>query len=257
MTPYDVAMVCVMVAGMLWGALRGFTWQLASVGSLVLGYAVAFPLSAELAPRFPGEPVVARGLALLVAYAGVAGGVFLAAWLVRLALRRWKFEAFVRHLGMLLGGAAGASLGIVATVMVISIAPQSRPPILTSAAGRLVGRVLREIQPVLPGGVRDVLTPFWEGSAAVAAEDIPPAPAPAEPRRDRPVRVPADVARREPPEPGPGPGYDPGDVGTADPSALRTLFDEGSTRLGRAIVDELRRQADRTDGAHDRDLERR
>jgi uncharacterized membrane protein required for colicin V production len=253
MTPYDVAMVCVMVAGMLWGALRGFTWQLASVGSLVLGYAVAFPLSAELAPRFPGEPVVARGLALLVAYAGVAGGVFLAAWLVRLALRRWKFEAFDRHLGMLLGGAAGASLGIVATVMVISIAPQSRQPILTSASGRLVGRVLREIQPVLPGEVRDVLSPFWADPAAVAAEDVPPAPV--APRRDRSVRVPEDVARREVPEP--GPGDDPGDAGTADPSALRTLFDEGSTRLGRAIVDELRRQAERTDGAHDRDLERR
>ena len=253
MTPYDVAMVCVMVAGMVWGALRGFTWQLASVGSLVLGYAVAFPLSAELAPRFPGEPVVARGLALLVAYAGVAGGVFLAAWLVRLTLRRWKFEAFDRHLGMLLGGAAGASLGIVATVMVISIAPQSRQPILTSASGRVVGRVLREIQPVLPGEVRDVLAPFWEGPAAVAAEDVPPAPV--APRFDRSARVPAEVARREAPEP--GPGYDPAVDGTADPSALRTLFDEGSTRLGRAIVDELRRQADRTDGAHDRDLERR
>src|SRR5215212_6943688 len=105
MTPYDVAMVAVVGAGMLWGALRGITWQLASIASLVLGYAVAFPVSAELAGRFPGEPVVARGLALLVAYAGVAGGVFLVAWLVRSTLRRWKFEAFDRHLGMLLGGA--------------------------------------------------------------------------------------------------------------------------------------------------------
>jgi len=125
MTPYDVAMLGVLVAGMVWGALRGITWQLASIASLVLGYAVAFPLSAELAPRFPGEPVVARGLALLVAYAGVSGGVFLAAWLVRATLRRWKFEAFDRHLGMLLGGAEGVLLGVVATVIVLSVAPQS------------------------------------------------------------------------------------------------------------------------------------
>src|SRR4051794_1035879 len=104
MTPYDAAMAGVIVAGMVWGAWKGVTWQLASIASLVLGYSVSHPLSAQLAPSFPGEPVVARALAMIAVYAGVSCGVFLTAWAVRATLRRMKFEAFDRHLGMILGG---------------------------------------------------------------------------------------------------------------------------------------------------------
>ena len=244
MTPYDVAMLGVVVAGMIWGALRGITWQLASIASLVLGYAVAFPLSAELAPRFPGEPVVQRGLALLVAYAGVAGGVFLAAWLVRESLRRWKFDAFDRHLGMLLGGAEGALLGIVATVIVISVAPQSRQPILMSPSGRLVGRLLEEVQPVLPGEVRDVLAPFWAGPAVARSQAARPALS--LPKWDGEVRPSAaDLDLQRPA------------AGTVEPAPRRSLLEEGSARLGRAIADELRRQAGRADEAYDPDSRRR
>jgi uncharacterized membrane protein required for colicin V production len=255
MTPYDVAMVGVMVAGMIWGALRGITWQLASIASLVLGYAVAFPLSAELAPRFPGEPVVARGLALLVAYAGVAGGVFLAAWVVRESLRRWKFDAFDRHLGMLLGGAEGALLGVVATVIVISVAPQSRQPILMSPSGRLVGRLLEEIQPVLPGEVRDILAPFWAGPAPAGAQAARPVPPP--PKWDRAIRRSAADLELERPEPRDDAPRGVPDDGTADPASLRGLLEEGSARLGRAIADELRRQTDRADQAYDPEPRRR
>ena len=68
MTIYDAAMIGVVIAGMIWGALRGITWQLASMASLVLGYSVAYPLSGQMAHRFPGEPVVApsRGASSLL-----------------------------------------------------------------------------------------------------------------------------------------------------------------------------------------------
>ena len=56
------------------GRLAGVTWQLASIASLVLGYMVSHPLSAQLAPYFPGEPVVARALAMLAVYCAVSGG---------------------------------------------------------------------------------------------------------------------------------------------------------------------------------------
>ncbi len=87
MSPYDLAMIGVVIAGMIWGALRGITWQLASIASLVLGYAISFPMSSQLAPHFPGEPVVARALAMLTLYVAVSGGIFLAAWSIRTILR--------------------------------------------------------------------------------------------------------------------------------------------------------------------------
>jgi uncharacterized membrane protein required for colicin V production len=164
MTPYDFAMVGVVLAGMVWGAIRGITWQVASIASLVLGYAVAFPMSAQLAPHFPGEPVVARGLALLAVYVAVSGGIYLIAWLIRATLRAWKFEAFDRHLGMILGGLEGALLGLVATVVAVSVSASARHSIMTSPSGKVVGAVLNTVQPALPGEVRNVLAKYWDGT---------------------------------------------------------------------------------------------
>ncbi len=161
LTIYDAAIAVAVIGGMIWGAWRGITWQLASITALVVGYVVSYPVSAELAPYLPGEPVVARALGMLIVYAGVALGVFLVAWSIRAALRRWKFEAFDRHLGMVLGGLEGAFLGIVVTVFVVSLAPESRSPILNSPSGRVVSRVLSALRPTLPTEIRDVLRPFW------------------------------------------------------------------------------------------------
>src|SRR4051794_25085610 len=115
MTIYDAAMVGVIIAGMVWGVWRGITWQLASIASLILGYSASRTLSGQVASSFPGEPVVARGLAMMLIYAAVSGGVFLVAWVVRTTLRKLQFEAYDRHLGMILGGLEGALLGLIAT----------------------------------------------------------------------------------------------------------------------------------------------
>lgn len=180
LTIYDAAMAGVVVAGMIWGAWRGVTWQVASIASLVLGYLVAHPASAQLAPHFPGDPVIARALAMLAVYAGVSGLVFLGAWAIRATLRAMKFEAFDRHLGMMLGGVEGALLGVVVTFFVVSLAPATREPIFTSPAGRVVGRVMDALGPVLPSEARDALAPFIaQAKQAVAAgEAVLPVVAP-------------------------------------------------------------------------------
>lgn len=169
LTIYDAVMAGVVVAGMIWGAIRGVTWQLASIASLVLGYMVAHPVSAQLAPHFPGDPVIARSLAMLAVYAAVAGGVFMLAWIVRATLKAVKFEAFDRHLGMLLGGMEGALLGIVGTFFVVSLSPSMREPIFSSPSGQIVGNVMNTLGPILPGEARDALAPFIaEAKQAVA-----------------------------------------------------------------------------------------
>lgn len=222
MTVYDAAMAGVIVAGMVWGAFRGITWQVASIASLVLGYSVSHPLSGQLAPHFPGDPVVARALAMLAVYCAVSGGVFLVAWLIRATLRQLKFEAFDRHLGMVLGGMEGALLGLVITLFVVSLAPQTRDPIFTSPTGKVVGQVMAAVGPILPAEARGVLGPFWSAPGGVADGDgdrdrvplidpLPAAPAPA-----------AAPGRRD---------------AAASPASLRDLIEEGETRLGRAIAD--------------------
>jgi membrane protein required for colicin V production len=223
MTPYDMAMVGVIIAGMIWGAWRGITWQLASILSLGLGYAVAVPVSSQLAPQFPGQPIVARALAMLVLYVAVSAGVFGIAWSIRATLRRWKFEAYDRHLGMLLGGIEGAVLGIVVTVFVVSLAPQSRTPILTSRAGQAVDHTLKLAQPALPNELRTMLQPYWDALERGTPQDVMP---------DWGIAI--DTSEDQP-------GREALPLGAkSDPDLLRSMFDRAGAEAGKAFADQFR-----------------
>lgn len=221
MTTYDAVMAGLVVAGMIWGAIRGITWQVASIASLVLGYVVSFPVSGRIVGYFPGEPVVARGLSMLVVYVAVSGGVYGVAWLIRATLRRLKFEAYDRHLGMLLGGAEGALLGLVGTLFVLSLAPQSRQPIQSSPTGKVVNAILSHVQPVLPREVCRVLAPFWGDE---------PSPATAGIERWRPL-VKADDSRQSP-----GERVLSGKSGPAgDTSDVEQWLEDGKARVSQAV----------------------
>lgn len=176
LTIYDAAMAGVVVAGMVWGSWRGVTWQLASIASLILGYFVSHQMAPGLAPRFGSDPVISRTLAMMAIYAAVSGGVFLVAWIFRAILRKMKFEAFDRHLGMLLGGMEGAILGTVVTFFVVSLSPSSRDPIYSSPSGKLVASVINTLGPSLRAEAGDAFAPFVEESkqAAWTAEKVLP-----------------------------------------------------------------------------------
>jgi len=161
MTAYDAVMIGLIVAGMVWGAVRGMTWQVASIASLALAYLFAHQVSGKLAPYIPGEPLVKRGGSMLAAYVLLSAGVYFVAWPVRASLKKLKFEAYDRPLGMLLGGLEGALLGLVGTLFVVSLAPATRDPIFASHSGRAVARLMDSAGPALPKEVRDVVTPFW------------------------------------------------------------------------------------------------
>jgi len=152
-------------------------------------------------------------------------------------LRKWKFDAFDRHLGMILGGLEGAFLGVVATLFVISLAPRTRETILTSSTGTAVNRDMTAIGLILPGEIRVVLSPFDPPSDPIGPtfERVEAAPIPRT-----------------------GRGRDE----TAEPATLDDFYEEGRSRVGRAVLDtaeqELRRaraQGGRTAGAADEELE--
>jgi membrane protein required for colicin V production len=225
MTLYDALMAGLVVAGMVWGAWRGIIWQVASISSLVLGYAVAHQLSPQMAVHFPGEPVVARAEAMLAVYAGVSGGIFLGAWLVRSTLRKLRFEAFDRHLGMIMGGLEGALLGLVATLFVVSLDEPMRAPIFASPTGQIVSRVMNSVGPVLPSEARDALAPFWNHATTGGT-------------------VAADTGGSE-------------SQGAQSAAELENLIEEGESRLGRAIVETAEKGLQQTGAGNDRAAERR
>ncbi len=239
MAVFDVVMLVVIVAGMIWGALRGITWQLASILSLVLGYAVAFPASAQLAPHFPGQPLVARALAMLVLYVAVSAGVFGIAWSIRATLRRLRFEAYDRHLGMILGGFEGALLVAVITVFVVSLAPQTRTPILTSPSGKALDLALKTIQPALPQEVRGVLEPFWADLEGTSSD--------LEPEEISDTEAESAVVRIEPIEADESLGKTAvnADELKVDRNLIRGTLDRTRSEAARLLADELRNRLSR------------
>jgi len=176
LTIYDAIMAGVVGAGVGWGGWGGGTWQLASIASLILGYVASHQLSPQLASRFGNDPVISRTLAMMAIYAAVSGGVFLVAWVFRAILRKMKFEAFDRHLGMLLGGLEGAILGVAVTFFVVSLAPRTRDPIYSSISGKMVAAFIDAVGPTFKAETGDALAPFVEESrqAAWTAEKVIP-----------------------------------------------------------------------------------
>ena len=217
MTPYDAVMAGMIVLGMIWGAIRGIVWQIASLASLFLGYTVSHMGSSRVSAYFPGDPLVSRSLAMVAIYVGVSGGVFLIAWLIRSTLRAIKFEAFDRYLGMLLGGMEGALLVLVGTLFTVSLAPKLRDPIFQSPSGQVVASLMGSVGPVLPAEARTVLGPFLN-----AAE--PGTVAEAGPKTTLPA--PEALARRAPA------------TSSASPTSLTDLIQEGEDRLSKTIRDE-------------------
>lgn len=226
MTPYDGAMIGVVIAGMIWGAIRGITWQLASIASLVLAYLFSHQVSGYLAPLIPGEPAIRRAGSMLGAYLLVSGAVFFAAWTVRTTLKRMKFEAYDRHLGMLLGGVEGALLGIIGTLFVVSLAPGTREPIFASRAGHLVARVMDAVGPVLPAEVRRVAAPYWD---EINTPDVAKVPQVAD-ADDEPSSSSTRKTRVET---------------SSEESSLQDLARGARSRLGRAMGDAVKSEVER------------
>lgn len=197
MTIYDGVMAALLIAAMIRGAWRGITWQLASIGSLVLGYLFSYPVSALIAPRLPGSPEAARAMSMAAAYVVVSTAVFGVAWMVRNTIRKMKFDAYDRHLGMLLGGVEGVAVGILGTMLVVSVAPATRTPIFTSTSGKVVNAVVSHVGPILPSEVRSALTPYWPKDAAAIAAGEPAPAADADVDEEAPA-VAEQPARRAP-----------------------------------------------------------
>ena len=128
---------------------------------------------------------------------------------------------------MILGGLEGALLGVVATLFVVSLAPRTRETILTSPTGTAVNHLMTALGPILPGEIRDVLSPFDHPSDPIAATV---------------ERVEARPSSRT----GRAPAEDP------EPATLEDFYEEGRSRIGRAVLDtaeqELRRARTRGTG---------
>ena len=75
--PYDWLMLIILVLTTVFGAWKGMAWQVASLASLVLSFAVALRFSPLVAPMFGENAPWNRFLAMLVLYLATGAVIWL------------------------------------------------------------------------------------------------------------------------------------------------------------------------------------
>lgn len=157
---FDVVIVITVLVSSAFGAWKGLAWQAAGVLSLVLGFAVALPLSGPLAFMFGASAPLNRFIAVAVLYALVSLGVYVAALCYRTTIQKWKLEHWDRHLGAVAGAIKGFLLGLVLTYFAVTLSANLREPILRTRAGRVMAHTMSILHPIWPPGVHDIIHPY-------------------------------------------------------------------------------------------------
>ena len=143
--------IVALVAG--FGAWKGFARLAAGVLAPILGFAVGWPLSAEL-------PRLNRGFAFALLYVLITLLVFAAAALARRRIERLNLEGWDKHLGMILGAAQGCVVALALTLLALSASADLRMTVPTTRTGSLMVQVLRDLRPLLSPDASDFLDPW-------------------------------------------------------------------------------------------------
>jgi membrane protein required for colicin V production len=162
---FDLVALIVIAVSAFQGAWRGMASQLAPIASLVVGYLVAIPMSKDLAPWFGTEAPGNRFLAALVMYVAISFAVHMVTGFFRETLAQLRLASFDNHLGFLLGGAKGLVICMLMSFFGIGLSEKSRETILATRTGKLSASVMRQIEPLLPSEVRDLLDGSFEAIA--------------------------------------------------------------------------------------------
>ena len=72
METYDIIMLVVLLSATLFGAWKGFAWQVAATASILLSYFVAYEFRGALAPKLPVDPPLDVFVAMLILYIGTS-----------------------------------------------------------------------------------------------------------------------------------------------------------------------------------------
>jgi membrane protein required for colicin V production len=95
---YDFVMLTVLVGTALFGAIKGFAWQLASIASIVVSYLVAYNFREPLSQSIQADPPWNRFLAMLILFIGTSLVIWVAFRMVSNTIDRLRLKEFDRRL---------------------------------------------------------------------------------------------------------------------------------------------------------------
>lgn len=160
---YDILMIVVLVVATLFGAIKGFAWQLASIASIFASYLVAYRFREPFSESIKADPPWNRFLAMLILYVGTSLVIWVAFRMLSKSIDKMKLKEFDRQIGAAFGLAKGALFCILITMFTVAlVGPEMREKIVQSRSGYYIARVLDKSDAVMPPELHDVVAPYIE-----------------------------------------------------------------------------------------------
>ncbi len=160
---YDIIMLVILAGAMLFGAIKGFAWQLASIASIVASYIVAYKFREPFSQSIQADPPWNRFLAMLILYVGTSLVIWVAFRMIKGSIDRLKLREFDRQVGALFGLAKGALYCTLLTLFAVTLmGDRVRETIVGSKSGHYIANVLDRSQAVIPPEIHEVVQPYLD-----------------------------------------------------------------------------------------------
>jgi membrane protein required for colicin V production len=161
MQGYDLLMIVVLVSAVVWGAWKGFAWQVASLSSMAASYVVALTFRQQLAQYINATPPWNMFLAMLLLFLGTSLVVWIGFNLVAEVIEKVKLKEFDRQIGAIFGFAKGVLLCVLITLFAVTLLSEpQRQAICNSRSGYYIAVLLDKADAVIPSEVHQVLDPY-------------------------------------------------------------------------------------------------
>lgn len=161
MQGYDLLMIFVLLAAVVWGAWKGLAWQIASLASLVASYIVALSFRQQLAQYINASPPWNMFLSMLILFLGTSLIVWIGFNLVAEMIEKVKLKEFDRQIGAIFGLAKGVLLCVLITLFAVTLLSEpQRQAICNSKSGYYIAVLLDKADAVIPGELHQVLDPY-------------------------------------------------------------------------------------------------
>ncbi|MCE3017784.1 MAG: CvpA family protein [Pirellula sp.] len=163
MQTYDIVMLIVLASTTIFGAIKGFAWQLASVASIVASYFVAYFFRNDVAKMINADPPWNLFLAMLLLYFGSSFVIWMAFRLVSTSIDKIKLRDFDRQLGAGFGLVKGVLICLLITMFAMTLlGPAQQQRIANSSSGRYISRFLANADGLLPKEIKQVVGPYLD-----------------------------------------------------------------------------------------------
>lgn len=162
---YDLLMLTVLIVAILFGAMKGLAWQIASAAALFGSYVVAVVLHGPVSQHINADPPWNKYLAMFVLYLGTSFAVWVGFAFVRRMIEKVELKDFDRQAGAVVGAINGAVICLVVTFFAVTLpflSDSQKSSISQSKAGYVMASVVDKISVGMPDGVDRVVRPYLD-----------------------------------------------------------------------------------------------